>query len=108
MEHSLPGSSVHGILWGRILEWVAISFSRDLPDSEIEPVSLVSPALASGSLITLPPGKEGTHAAGAGVSKLLTLGQILSLPPFIHFYQDPAMPVKWTGLHSCCNHRGEY
>ena len=48
MEHSLPGSSVHGILWGRILEWVAISFSRDLPDSEIEPVSLVSPALASG------------------------------------------------------------
>ena len=49
-----------------------------------------------------------THAAGAGASKLLTLGQILSLPPFIHFYQDPAMPVKWTGLHSCCNHRGEY
>ena len=48
MEHSLPGSSVHGILWGRILEWVAISFSRDLPDPEIEPVSLVSPALAGG------------------------------------------------------------
>ena len=25
---SLPGSSVHGILQARILEWVAISFSR--------------------------------------------------------------------------------
>ena len=25
-----PGSSVHGILQGRILEWVAISFSSDL------------------------------------------------------------------------------
>ena len=28
MDCSLPGSSVHGILWARILEWVAISFSR--------------------------------------------------------------------------------
>ena len=25
---SPPGSSVHGILWARIVEWVAISFSR--------------------------------------------------------------------------------
>ena len=28
MDCSLPDSSVHGILQGRILEWVAISFSR--------------------------------------------------------------------------------
>jgi len=28
MECSLPGSSVHGISQGRILKWVAISFSR--------------------------------------------------------------------------------
>ena len=28
MDCSLPGSSVHGILWARILVWVAISFSR--------------------------------------------------------------------------------
>ena len=28
MDHSLPGSSVHGILQARILDWVAISFSR--------------------------------------------------------------------------------
>ena len=28
VECSLPGSSVHGILQARILEWVAISFSR--------------------------------------------------------------------------------
>ena len=27
-DYSLPGSSVHGILHARILEWVAISFSR--------------------------------------------------------------------------------
>ena len=28
MHYSLPGSSVHGILQARILEWVAIPFSR--------------------------------------------------------------------------------
>ena len=28
MDCSLPGSSVHGILQARILEWVAISFSK--------------------------------------------------------------------------------
>ena len=29
MDCSLSGSSVHGILQARILEWVAISFSRE-------------------------------------------------------------------------------
>ena len=28
MDSSLPGSSVHGILQARVLEWVAIPFSR--------------------------------------------------------------------------------
>ena len=28
MDCSLPGSSVHGILQARILQWVAIPFSR--------------------------------------------------------------------------------
>ena len=46
MDHSLPGSSVHGILQARTLEWVAMSSSRDLPNSGIEPTSLMSPALA--------------------------------------------------------------
>ena len=39
MDCKLPGSSVHGILQARILEWVAISFSRDLPNPGIEPGS---------------------------------------------------------------------
>ena len=30
MDYSLPGSSVCGILWARILEWVAIPFSRGI------------------------------------------------------------------------------
>ena len=39
MDCSPPGSSVHGILQARILEWVAISFPRDLPDPGMEPGS---------------------------------------------------------------------
>ena len=40
MVYSPSGSSVHGIHQARILEWVAIPFSRRLPDPEIEPMSL--------------------------------------------------------------------
>ena len=51
---SPPGSSVHGILQARILEWVAISYSRGSPNPEIEPES---PALKPDSLPSEPPGK---------------------------------------------------
>ena len=49
---SLPRSSVHGILQVRILAWVAILSPGDLPDSGIEPRSLVSPALGGGFFTT--------------------------------------------------------
>ena len=39
MDCSPPGSSVHGILMARLLEWVAIPSSRDLLDGGIEPKS---------------------------------------------------------------------
>ena len=45
-DYSTPGSSVHGILQV-ILEWVALPFSRDLPNPGAEPVS---PALQTDSL----------------------------------------------------------
>ena len=37
MDYNVPSSSIHGILQARILEWLAIPFSRDLPDPGIEP-----------------------------------------------------------------------
>ena len=46
MDCSLSGCSVHGILQARILEWGAISFSEDLPNSGIKPESLASLVLA--------------------------------------------------------------
>ena len=54
VDCSPSGSSVHGILWARILEWVAISFSRDLPDPGIKPRS---PALQADALTSELPGK---------------------------------------------------
>ena len=57
MDCSPPGSSVHVILWARILEWVAISSSRDLPDPRIKPSTPVSHALAYRFFTTEPAGK---------------------------------------------------
>ena len=36
VDHSLPGSSFYEILQARILEWVAMPSSRDLPNPGIE------------------------------------------------------------------------
>ena len=48
MDCSPPGSSVHGILQARVLEWGAVPSPGDLPDPGMEPTSLMSPALAGG------------------------------------------------------------
>ena len=50
MDCSPPGSSVHGVVQARILEWVALPFSGDLPDPGIEPTSPVAPAFEVDSL----------------------------------------------------------
>ena len=47
---SPPGSSVHGILQPRTLEWVAMPSSRDLPDPGLEPASPKSLASRADSL----------------------------------------------------------
>ena len=54
VDHSLPSSSVHGIFKARILEWVALSSSRESswPRDQIH----VS-CLAGGFFTTMPPGK---------------------------------------------------
>ena len=52
MNCNSPGSSVHGMLQARILEWVALPSSRGVPPPPpgIEPSSLKSPALARRAL----------------------------------------------------------
>ena len=80
MDYSLPGSSVHGVLQARILEWV-LPFSPpgDLPDPGIEPGS---PALQADSLLPEPRGNPknsgvGSHSLLQGI--FLTQGLNLGL-----------------------------
>ena len=54
--------TVHGILQARILEWVAIPFSRGYSQLGIEPRS---PALRADSLLSEPPGKPRNTGVGS-------------------------------------------
>ena len=56
MDCTLPGSSVHGILQARILEWgLPFPSPGNLPNTGIEPVFLDSPALAGSFFSTIKP-----------------------------------------------------
>ena len=75
MDCSRLGSTILGILQARILEWVAISFSGELPDPGIEPGS---PALQADALTSEPPGKpEHCLEFRSGRQTVLTLHAIL-------------------------------
>ena len=52
LDCSLPGSSVQGIRYAGILQWVATSPPGDHPKPEMEPESPVSPALQANFLPT--------------------------------------------------------
>ena len=60
LDCSPPGSFVHGIFQTRILEWVAILFSRRSSDPRIKPTSFASPAVAGGFFPTEPLGKPSS------------------------------------------------
>ena len=51
-DYSPPGSPVPGILQERILEWVPMPSSKDLPNPGIKPMCLTSPSLAGGFFTT--------------------------------------------------------
>ena len=52
VDYCPPGSSVHGILQARILEWVAMPSSRGSSQPRDEPKSLKAPALGGGFFTT--------------------------------------------------------
>ena len=60
------GYTVHGILQPRTLEWLAVPFSRDLPNSAIKPRS---PTSQADSLPAKPPGEPRNTGVG-GLSLL--------------------------------------
>ena len=57
VDCSPPGSSVHGTLQARTLEWAATSFSRRSPRPRGGSASPTLPHWQAGSLLLAPPGK---------------------------------------------------
>ena len=45
MDHSLPGSSVHGIFQARVLEWVAIAFSEPMDSTYLKNAKVINSKL---------------------------------------------------------------
>ena len=65
MDCNPQGSSVHGNLQARILEWWPFPSQGDLPNSGIKPSS---PELQADSLSSDPPGKlSGAHYRNSGI-----------------------------------------
>ena len=67
-----PGSSVHQILQARIVEWIALPFSRRSSQPRDEPLSLMSPALAD-EFQYLPKGRS--REAVDGWARVVTYGR---------------------------------
>ena len=63
------GSSVHGILQARILEWVAILSSRVSSQPGIKALSLASPALVDRFFTLPPPGKPIEYTQNGQIQK---------------------------------------
>ena len=80
-----PRERSHGIFQARILEWVAISFSRGSSNPGIEPRS---PVLQVDSLPAKPPGKP----KNTGVGNLCLLQQIFPLPATASQGKSPVPP----------------
>ena len=58
MDRSPPGSTIHGISQARMLQWVAISFSRGSSQPRGRILWRIAPTLQVDSLPSVPPGKS--------------------------------------------------
>ena len=85
MDCSQTSSSVRGIFQERLLEWVAIPYSRGSSSPRNWTlVSLVSPALTSGFFTTAPPGKPRPWIWTWTISGYMVSDKLLS--PFEKFH----------------------
>ena len=82
--------TVHGILQARILEWVAIPFSRDLTNPGIEPRS---PALQVDSLSAEPQGKPESQNLLIFRRSACFLLWVRNIYLFIYFGLEPDLTL---------------
>ena len=110
MDCNLSAFSVHGILQGRILKWVAMLSSRDLSNPGIKPRS---PSLQADSLPSEPPGKPSDILSIMWKLLIWLLNLILLFNSFpilcvfwffnnneIHFKMKKiAYPLEWNKIN---------
>ena len=99
---SPPGFSVHGILQARILEWIAITFSRGSSQPRIKPEF---PALKADSLLSEPPEKLISYklvlnSFGFAAIQSLSNSQLPSTWPLHHKGSHLQHINKWEWLCS--------
>ena len=99
-DYSLAGSSVHGISQARVLEWVAISFSRQSSwprdQTHVPCIGTLQRALQVDSLPTEQPQKLPTGSIGLALKQqTLTYWSNLNLVNF------PAIVTKFLIIWSC-------
>ena len=96
MDHSPPGSSVHGISLARLLEWVAISYSRESsrPRDRIHVVSCVSTLQAD----SLPLSYRGSPSFSTVQFSRSVVSD--SLRPHELQRARPPCPTQTPGVHS--------
>ena len=70
MDGSLPGSSVHGILYARILKWIAIPFSRGSSQPRDQTCISYSSCIAGEFFTMLEKAQAGIKIAGRNINNL--------------------------------------
>ena len=103
VDHSSPGSSVHGILQVRILQWVSMPPPRDLRHPGIEPES---PTLKADSLLLSHEESPNWHPWPATKPAPVTASvqfnhSVMSdfLPPHESQHASPPCPSPSPGVH---------
>ena len=103
MDCNLPSSSVCGSLQARILEWVAIPFSRDLPTPGTEPRS----ALQADSLPTEPPFvylPQQSRYWAVPLPEDPSCCTVVTIPTFLLFPSVHSwQPWTWSLALKCCH-----
>ena len=92
MDCSLPSSSIHGIFQATVLEWIAISFSRDLTDLGIKPT------LQADTLPSKPPGKPEQRQCFSNQFSHSVMSDSLQLHELQHARPPCLLPTQ-THVH---------
>ena len=83
MDCNLPGSSTHGIFQARILEWVAISFSRGASQPRDRTWVFHRPVFQAGSLLSDHQGSPRLYEHNLNTGETKHIFQVIKNDRFI-------------------------